>query len=220
MKNQLLSSVAVVTVAFGGSAVTTPAAAQQPVNWTGWYLGGHAGGGEAEFKTNSHRGRPFIETNPSGFVGGVHGGYNWQMNAFVFGLEGDIDGLSWHEKRFFDTAPRFIEDKVRLLASLRGRVGIAFDSFLIYFTGGLGYTSAKYLAVSPGGTENQPDDKIKKWRGVLGGGAEWKFHPNWSVRAEALWYSVDAVRIFGTDHLWQHEFKNARQVRGGLTFHF
>jgi outer membrane immunogenic protein len=222
MKNQLLSGVAVVTFAFGNAAVVAPAAAQQPlpVNWTGFYLGGHLGGGQAKFETNDHAGRPFVETKPSGFVGGVHAGYNWQMNSFVFGLEGDIDGASWDERqRNFPTDGRFIDIKVKMFASLRGRVGLAFDSLHIYFTGGFGYTKASYLSHSPSGTENG-DGTTKKWGGVLGGGAEWKFHPNWSLRAEALWYDVGVDRKFGTDHFWTHKFENAVQYRGGLTFHF
>lgn len=222
MKNQLLCSVAVVTVVCGSATVITPAVAQPApavYDWTGFYLGGHLGYGKATFSTNSHVGRDMMETKPSGFIGGGHAGYNWQINSFVLGLEGDVDGASWHEKRFFDTAGRFIENKVNLMASLRGRLGMAFQNLHLYFTGGLGYTSAKFLGHSPGGTEHG-DGKINKWGGVLGGGAEWKLNRNWSVRGEALWYNVGAVRTFGSDHTWRHEFKNVSQVRGGLTFHF
>ena len=224
MKNQLLGGVAVVTFAFGNAAVIAPAAAQQPVpvyTWTGFYLGGHLGGGRAIFNTNDHAGRDFVETKLSGFVGGGHVGYNHQWGSFVLGLEGDIDGLSWDERQQnFPTDGRFIDLKVKLMASVRGRLGIAFDSVLVYFTGGWGFTKASYLSHSPSAGTVNGDGTTKKWGGVLGGGAEWKFHPNWSLRAEALWYNVGADRRFGTDHTWTHKFDNARQIRGGLTFHF
>jgi hypothetical protein len=32
--------------------------------------------------------------SPSGVIGGAHVGYNYQVNQFVFGLEGTVDGTS------------------------------------------------------------------------------------------------------------------------------
>ena len=34
---------------------------------------------------------PNISYSRNGFVGGVQGGYNWQIDQFVLGVEGDID---------------------------------------------------------------------------------------------------------------------------------
>src|SRR5947209_7464659 len=56
-----------------------------PVNsygWTGPYFGGNIG---YEWGTTSNN-----PTRPSGFAGGLQGGYNWQTNQFVFGVETDI----------------------------------------------------------------------------------------------------------------------------------
>ena len=32
--------------------------------------------------------------SPNGVLGGAHVGYNYQINQFVFGLEGSVDGTS------------------------------------------------------------------------------------------------------------------------------
>src|ERR1700710_645476 len=62
-----------------------PYTVNQPLNaysWAGPYLGGNIGYAWGSVDRNP--------TNPSGFVGGVQGGYNWQTGPWVFGLEGDI----------------------------------------------------------------------------------------------------------------------------------
>ncbi len=68
--------------------------------------------------------------------------------------------------------------------TVRGRIGYAFDTSLVYFTGGFAY----------GGLDNQIDiDHLEYWRYqndgtatgyVLGGGYEYKFSLAWSVKAE------------------------------------
>src|SRR5215475_3072953 len=51
--------------------------------WTGVYAGVHAGGGWADLG---------VGNTGSGFIGGGQVGYNYQINQWVFGLEGDIAG--------------------------------------------------------------------------------------------------------------------------------
>jgi outer membrane immunogenic protein len=66
-----------------------PAYVVQPLyNWTGFYVGINGGGGFGSSNFSSPFGTSF--NTSGGLVGGTLG-YNWQMNQFVFGLEGDID---------------------------------------------------------------------------------------------------------------------------------
>src|SRR5690606_35764869 len=39
-----------------------------------------------------------------GFVGGVHAGYNWQNDSFVYGIEGDLDYTNLKGGSDFDYA--------------------------------------------------------------------------------------------------------------------
>jgi outer membrane immunogenic protein len=50
--------------------------------WTGFYVGGHAGGASGgEDATHLAIGTPVTySTNPSGFLGGVQVGYNYQFS--------------------------------------------------------------------------------------------------------------------------------------------
>src|SRR4029079_16331400 len=97
--------------------VVAPAA---PI-WTGWYLGLNAGGnwGTSDPTTTvipnaRNVGGPFFQgcvtaangceidqsmvssagsqnVSTSGFTGGIHGGYNYQMNNFLLGIEADLE---------------------------------------------------------------------------------------------------------------------------------
>src|SRR5215831_10210080 len=57
----------------------------QPLNafsWAGPYIGGNLGYEWGKVSNNP--------TRPSGFEGGVQGGFNWQAGCWVFGIEGDL----------------------------------------------------------------------------------------------------------------------------------
>src|SRR5262245_61403864 len=92
MKRLLLSGIALAAVAIAApvSAADYPArgpvykAAPMPLfNWTGFYVGGHAGYGWSDSEN----------LDPKGWFGGGQVGYNWQYAPnWVFGLEGDISG--------------------------------------------------------------------------------------------------------------------------------
>ncbi len=75
-----------------------PAPVATPM-WAGWYVGLSAGGAwESNYfdcvnctdfpaqVDGTHKG--------SAFIGGGQIGYNWQQGMFVYGLEGDISGLT------------------------------------------------------------------------------------------------------------------------------
>ena len=69
------------------------------------------------------------------FVGGAHAGYNWQFGQFVFGLEGDIEGadIKGGYRLANTNGTNFLTDAQ---ASIRGRLGVAFNNSLLYVTGG------------------------------------------------------------------------------------
>jgi len=116
MKKLLLASGALVALIAAGPAVAAdqgirapaPAYAPPVSDWTGFYVGGHAGygWGHDPFTDNSGsqsvQGNPsgvqvfnvnpvtLTDINPNGAVGGLHFGYNQQWGNWVGGLEVDI----------------------------------------------------------------------------------------------------------------------------------
>src|SRR5947207_239651 len=70
-----------------------PPAGVLPVayDWTGFYVGGHVGYGWAEKDWRDAFGLN-LSNRASGFLGGGQVGFNYQINQFVLGVEGDF---SW-----------------------------------------------------------------------------------------------------------------------------
>jgi outer membrane immunogenic protein len=225
MRKQLLGSTAAIAIwaviggtdgAYAQRATSVP----PPVNWTGYYLGGHIGWGEGSFSSTMHT--VTSKTSPSGVLGGVHVGQNWQRNTFVFGWEADISATGWSRSASnFSTAGRTYTGKHKLLATLRGRLGMTFDRTLLYATGGLAYTQARFSGFSPGGTPN--GTKLNKFGGVLGLGIEWRQSRNFSWRLEGLSYIFSdqkTILNFNGSSSWTYRMKNTNVIRLGGTYHF
>jgi outer membrane immunogenic protein len=145
--------------------------------WTGFYIGVNGGGawGRSEWT-----GVPDKFDTSGGLIGGTIG-YNWQTGPWVFGLEGDAD---WADISGSTTVLGCggLECKTRsdFLATVRGRVGYAFDRFLPYVTGGLALGNIK--ATYPGFPTQ--DETNAGW--TVGGGVEFAFAGNWTAKVEYL----------------------------------
>ena len=72
------------------------------------------------------------------------------------------------------------------LASLRGRVGYAFDRALIFATGGVAFTDASAESDDFGGFNLDADDSLTGW--TIGAGGEYAFTDNWIGRVEYRYY--------------------------------
>jgi outer membrane immunogenic protein len=239
MRKQLLSGVAAaaISAALVGSSLAAdvpvrPVKAPPPaalMDWSGFYVGGHLGWGQGKFRATPHSGETddgIARGKPSGIVGGMHAGQNWQQNTFVYGWEADLSATGWDKEAVFDgTADpwRTYLTKVNMLASLRARLGMTLNpTTLVFLTGGLAYTQAKAMGISPfGGTITRA--KHNKFGWVLGLGAEWKQTQNLSWRVEGLWYNFDSKEpLFGFTEPGpgSSKFKDALVVRVGATYHY
>jgi outer membrane immunogenic protein len=114
---------------------------------------------------------------PSGFVGGVQAGYNWQSGSFVFGLEGDIQATAAEET----FAPWKFSNP--WFGTVRGRAGYAFNNVLFFGTGGLAFGELR--ATTFGLTESHTN---AGW--TLGAGAEMGIDRNWSAKIEYLYVDL------------------------------
>jgi outer membrane immunogenic protein len=113
--------------------VKAPYAAPAPAfSWTGCYLGANAGGLWAEKKWfdagNGNPGNLDVKNDPSGWLGGVQAGCNYQTGAFVYGVQGDYDWAHANARDIASPTSTFpggenLTASVRDLASVTGRVG-------------------------------------------------------------------------------------------------
>jgi outer membrane immunogenic protein len=179
-------------------APRAPYTVNQPLNsysWAGPYLGGNLGYQWGSVDNNPAR--------PSGFVGGVQGGYNWQSGPWVFGVEGDIEatGASDTFAPWKFSNPWF--------GTIRGRAGYALNNILFYGTGGLafGELRGQILGLSESHTN-------AGW--TAGAGAEVGLSQKWTAKIEYLYVDLaDSNFITGVPHGYRFGL-----LRAGVNFHF
>ena len=180
-------------------------------NWTGFYIGINGGGGWGDSKWDSVGSFDVS----GGMIGGTVG-YNWQSAQWVFGLEGDLD---WTNINGSSTAACVAGCKTsnNWLATVRGRVGYAFDRFLPYVTGGLALGNIK--ASQPGFTGG--DDTNAGW--TVGGGLEFVIAGNWTAKAEYLYVDLGKFNCglaCGNGINPDNVSFSSHLVRGGVNFRF
>jgi outer membrane immunogenic protein len=161
-------------------------------SWTGLYLGGYVGGGFGSAFWNdlvvpgntngSH-------LDPSGFVGGGFLGYNFQTGPFVLGIEGEVgyNGVS-ATRDYLDNAgaPRHEKFEGNDVERLRGRVGYAFNDFLLYFAGGGSFTDGWLRFVNA--SNGYANALSQSYGGFnVGGGVEYAFTSGWIGRVEYIY---------------------------------
>jgi outer membrane immunogenic protein len=155
----------------------------EPVfSWTGFYLG--INGGYAFGTSNwydSGLGAGTGDFSASGFLIGGTVGANYQWGAIVYGVEADgdwsnLDGTVGAACTFVATC----ETKGDWLATVRGRMGYAWDRLLVYTTAGAAFGNVQ--AGLQGGALSS-STRIGWTAGV---GVEGAFAPNWTARVEYL----------------------------------
>jgi outer membrane immunogenic protein len=143
-------------------------------NWTGLYVGVHAGGGWADLG---------VGDTGSGFIGGGQVGYNYQINPqWVFGLEVDVSGTSV-KNTLAVIGPMSVNFNWDTLTTLTPRFGWASDNLLVYAKAGGAWASVSTSVTgTPQGTISGGGGTGSGW--VVGVGAEYAFRNNWSAKIE------------------------------------
>lgn len=190
-----------------------PPPAYVPFTWTGFYIGANGG---YDFGRSKWSGLP-ANFNVNGGMFGGQIGYNWQFGQFVWGLEGDGDWTDLRSTTNVATcAGTVCRTRSDFLATARGRVGFAMDRWMPYATGGLAVGNIR--ASVPGFTGM--DKTNAGW--TVGGGLEYAFAPNWSVKAEYLFVDLGKENCtiqcgFATNN---SVGLTSNVVRGGINYRF
>ncbi|MER9133877.1 outer membrane protein [Mesorhizobium sp. M0768] len=186
MKKLLLSAAflaVALTPAMAADVVELPVASTY--NWTGFYLGAHVGGGKSKVDWEFTAFGTTADHDGSGAMGGAQVGYNFQSGNIVYGVEADISAAKIDGDTDCPNPAFSCESDVKMLGSLRGRIGYAMDRLLIYGTGGLGFGTVE-ISTSPA-----TSDTTKTRAGwTLGAGLEYAFDDHWSLKGEYKYFDL------------------------------
>jgi outer membrane immunogenic protein len=151
-------------------------------NWTGFYAGAHAGVGWSDGDGGGS----------SGFVGGGQIGFNYQINQWVLGVEGDFAGTTIKNSvNATVVGPGAVltgnaEASLDWVSTLAPRVGYAFNNWLVY--GKVGGAWAHASGTASAGINGMQfgsisvDETVSGW--MLGIGAEYALSNNWTAKIE------------------------------------
>jgi outer membrane immunogenic protein len=209
-------------------------------NWTGFYIGGNLGWGWATENSTEIApgtvafpvGTAFSTHNLNGFLGGVQGGYNWQVAPnFVVGLEGEY---SWADMTGNATTVSLVDGfssatavKTKDFALATGRLGYAADNWLFYVKGGGAWTqgSSAGVGTTAGGVLFDTTSSSTNRTGwTIGGGIEWGFAPSWSAKIEYNYLDMGSTNVAILSSTGTTSFVNSKEtinvVKGGINYRF
>jgi outer membrane immunogenic protein len=199
MKNfkLIFSAAVVVSAMFGIGAASAadlpmkalPVAPPPPFSWTGFYIGGSAGGGvlldqgyvNQEISADRHG---------IGALAGGQIGYNYQMGMLVLGIEGEgfWSGMQVTQDTFEGVNPGTLVGtatiKNRYDYDIAGRFGIAIDHALIYGKAGWVAGNFAWNSTTPfdPGFSNYSSATLNGL--LIGLGLEYAFTNNWTIKFE------------------------------------
>ena len=172
------------------SPIYTPA----PIfTWTGAYIGLQGGYDWNRARTES--GGNTYTANVDGFIGGVYGGYNWQTASnWVFGIDGSIN-WSGATGSSTGTGPLPVANsaEVNWKGFVRGRLGYAWDRFMIYGTAGGAVMGYQASTTTPDGSGS-----ATPWGWTVGGGVEMAVTDNVVARLDYAYQDYGTFNVNGT----------------------
>jgi outer membrane immunogenic protein len=203
MKKFLLGTVALAALAAAAPALSAdlgarpygnaPAYAAPIYNWTGFYIGGHVGGGISSNEVLN--GIVTGSNHNARLLGGVQAGADYQFgSSFVVGVEGQYSWLGGNNGAIALPGGFIYGNDRRALASLTGRVGYTWGPGLLYLKGGYAYSDNRETLTLGAVPIAFAFDNSHRDGYTVGAGLEYMFAPNFSGKIEYQYYD------FGSSH--------------------
>jgi outer membrane immunogenic protein len=209
------------------------ASSPNTVPWTGAYFGANLGGGWTHggsgvncfnTATGNTSGCAVIgdgNLSTSGVLGGGQFGYMQPVvlgpgTALMVGAEIDVQGTGisgsqnvagpFHLVGFSDTCSPCsfsASQKIDWFGTLRARIGVPVDNFLIYATGGLivgGVSASQNLSFVGTGQGEAVNAKSTLSGPTVGGGIEMLLGSGWSAKLEGLYYDMGNLNTIAAQY--------------------
>jgi outer membrane immunogenic protein len=194
-------------------------------DWSGVYIGAQAGYGWGDSRyDNSYT--DYANYDPKGFLGGIYGGYNYQLQSnLVLGIDADIawTGMGQREPFFYEEVlepDMSVDSDVKWSGAIRARLGFAIDRWMPYVAGGYSVARYEFSLSEDGDTLFSESKTMNGWN--IGAGVEYAATDNILVRAEYR-YSDFGKKNLG--NLWDGEDWStvnlkSHDIRIGLAYKF
>lgn len=165
-------------------------------SWTGLYIGAVAGygWGDADLSNGIIGAFGTARTKPDGWLAGGTIGYNYQQGNLVLGTEGEfywsnLDGSATNVTLGVPLTGTYSNNWTGTVST---RLGVAFDTVLIYGKAGIAWANNEYTLSSPllGVGVFSSSETETGW--LIGSGIEWAFARNWSAKIEGTYIDYGA----------------------------
>jgi opacity protein-like surface antigen len=181
------------------AAYAEDSARPAPMNWTGFYVGGHLGGAFA----NNRWSDPFpsartgLDVNHAGYGDTIHStgpllgaqvGFNYQTGSWVVGVKGAWSKTSLRGENtcYSGVGGLNCQNVINNVGTLTGRLGYAWDRVLAYAEGGAARGQIDYMLNGNTNLQNRGYGvtSIAAWGWTIGGGLEYALTDHWTTTAE------------------------------------
>jgi outer membrane immunogenic protein len=191
-------------------------------SWTGFYVGGHVGGGFDRSSWNDpFSGANNVFSGGPGFVGGGQAGANLQRGRVVIGVEADVSyaGLNGSGT---DSRGNSVGTNTNWTSTTTGRIGAAFDRLLIYGKGGVAFARDQNSLADLAG--NSARKALMRTGWTAGIGLEYGISANWSAKVEYDYLSFGSQALNLTTPTTPSYSSNAglnvHEIKAGVNFQF
>jgi opacity protein-like surface antigen len=206
-------------------------------DWTAFYIGGHVANSWVHTDattTDAFTGAFVASTSEdkSHFHGGGQIGFDYMMpSRIVFGVVADFTSGTSTSTTSSNAAGTVVETnaaKTDLTGTVRGRLGYAFDTFLLYGTGGWLWNSGsrtrtQVLGTGPNGVPQGTVETVNTHNNgwVAGAGLDYAFARNWDVFAEYRYAKLDNITVtFPIAGRTTTSNSNTNTIEGGINYRF
>jgi outer membrane immunogenic protein len=162
---------------------------QGEADWTGFYIGGRLGGAWGDLNASYPAADGSVVSgshSPSSFAGGVIGGGNVQTGHWVFGVELSYQGADLSDSSTVSTGqgPAAFSSQLDWYGTVEGRIGYAWDHYLLFGKGGWAGSHVDLELVRGGANPITAsfDKFVDGW--TIGGGLEFQAWGNFVFGVE------------------------------------
>jgi outer membrane immunogenic protein len=214
----------------------TPYVAAPVFTWTGFYVGVNGGYADPTATIGVSPGGAWVgdpdfpgvanaaarKLTLQGATGGGQVGYNYQVNNVVLGLEADVNALGLSKSYQSPVFPGVVGGiysangsvSVNSIVTLRGRLGLAFNNWLFFGTGGVAIAEEKFRQsvnftnvaappppppalpfTGPAGGANAGSVSKSSVSWTLGAGVEYAFSNQLSAKVEYLYADLKSLQF-------------------------